>query len=90
MPAQTVLFQDGRTPAGVTGWVDALGDPGHPATAAAGACEVGIDYARYGAARKRSLGSTPRYGWTHAVDAPVQPSGALCTRSSPKSPTVQT
>ena len=30
-------------------WVDALCDPGHPATADAGACELGIDYARYGA-----------------------------------------
>ena len=49
MPAQTVLFQDGRTPAGVTGWVDALCHPGHPATADAGARELGIDYARYGA-----------------------------------------
>ena len=49
MLGQTVLFQDGRTPAGVTRWVDALCDPGHPATAAAGAYELGIDYARYGA-----------------------------------------
>ena len=49
MAGQAVLFQDGRTPAGVTGWVDALCDPGHPATAAAGACELGIDYVRYGA-----------------------------------------
>ena len=48
-PSQTVLCQDGRTPAGVTGWVDALCDPGHPATAAAGHCVLGIDYARYGA-----------------------------------------
>ncbi len=49
VPGQTVLCQDGRTPAGVTGWVDALCDPGHPATADAGACDLGIDYARYGA-----------------------------------------
>ena len=49
VPGQTVLCQDGRTPAGVAGWVDALSDPGHPATADAGACELGIDYARYGA-----------------------------------------
>ena len=48
-PGQTVLSQDGRTPAGVTGWVDALCDPGHPATANAGACKLGIDYTRYGA-----------------------------------------
>ncbi len=48
-PGQTVLCQDGRTPAGVAGWVDALCDPGHPATAKAGACDLGIDYARYGA-----------------------------------------
>ena len=47
-PGQTVLRQDGRTPAGVTRWVDALCDPGHPATADAGACELGIDYVRYG------------------------------------------
>lgn len=46
---QTVLRQDGRTPAGVAAWVDALTDAGHPATAAAGDCELGIDYARYGA-----------------------------------------
>ena len=46
---QTVLWQDGRTPAGVAGWVDALCDPAHPATAEAGACDLGIDYARYGA-----------------------------------------
>ena len=46
---KTVLCQDGRAAAGVTGWVDALGDPGHPATAAAGACELDIDYTRYGA-----------------------------------------
>ena len=49
LPGQAVLFQDGRTPAGVAGWVDALRDPGHSATAAAGACELGIDYTRYGA-----------------------------------------
>ena len=49
VPGQTMLCQDGRTPAGVTGWVDALCDFGHPATAGAGACELGIDYARYGA-----------------------------------------
>lgn len=49
VPGQTVLCQDGRTPAGVAGWVDALCDPGHPATADAGARELGIDYARYGA-----------------------------------------
>ena len=49
VPGQTVLCQDGRTPAGVARWVDALCDPGHPATADAGACELGIDYARYGA-----------------------------------------
>ena len=49
VPGQTVLCQDGRTPGGVTAWVDALCDPGHPATADAGACELGIDYARYGA-----------------------------------------
>ena len=49
MPGQAVLFQDGRTPASVTGWVDATCDPGHPATAAAGACELSIDYVRYGA-----------------------------------------
>ncbi len=49
VPGQTVLCQDGRTPAGVAGWVDALCDPDHPATAAAGACDLGIDYARYGA-----------------------------------------
>ena len=49
VPGQTVLCQDGRTPAGVTRWVDALCDPGHPATADAGACELTIDYARYGA-----------------------------------------
>ena len=49
VPGQTVLCQDGRTPAGVTAWVDALCNPGHPATADAGACELGIDYARYGA-----------------------------------------
>ena len=48
-PGQTVLCQDGCTPAGVAGWVDALCDPGHTATADAGACELGIDYARYGA-----------------------------------------
>ena len=48
-PGQNVLSQDGRTPSGVTDWVDALCDPGHPATADAGACELGIDYARYGA-----------------------------------------
>ena len=48
-PGQTVLSQDGRTPAGVTEWVDALCNPGHPATADASACELGIDYARYGA-----------------------------------------
>ena len=48
-PGQTVLCQDGRTPAGVAGWVDALCDPGHPATAKAGACDLRIDYARYGA-----------------------------------------
>ena len=46
---QTVLCQDGRTPAGVAGWVDALCDPGHPSTSDAGACDLGIDYARYGA-----------------------------------------
>ena len=46
---QAVLCQDGRTPAGVAGWVDALCDSGHPATAEAGACDLGIDYARYGA-----------------------------------------
>ena len=44
-----MLCQDGRTPAGVAGWVDALCDSGHPATAEAGACDLGIDYARYGA-----------------------------------------
>ena len=49
VPGQTVLCQDGRTPTGVAGWVDALCDPDHPATAAAGACDLGIDYARYGA-----------------------------------------
>ena len=49
VPGQTVLRQDGRTPAGVARWVDALCDPGHTATADAGACELGIDYARYGA-----------------------------------------
>ena len=49
VPGQTVLCQDGRTPAGVARWVDALCDPGHTATADAGACELGIDYARYGA-----------------------------------------
>ena len=49
VPGQTVLCQDGRTSAGVTGWVDALCDPDHPATAAAGDCDLGIDYARYGA-----------------------------------------
>lgn len=49
IPGQTVLFQNGHTAAGVTRWVDALCDPGHPATAAAHACELGIDYARYGA-----------------------------------------
>ena len=49
LPGQTVLCQDGRTPTGVAGWVDALCDPDHPATAAAGACDLGIDYARYGA-----------------------------------------
>ena len=50
-PGQTVLCQDGRTPAGVARWVDALGDAGHPATASAGAGAggLGIDYARYGA-----------------------------------------
>lgn len=52
-PGQTVLCQDGRTPAGVVRWVDALGDAGHPATtsaaAGAGAGDLGIDYARYGA-----------------------------------------
>ena len=48
VPGQTVLCQDGRTPAGVARWVDALCDPGHPATADAGACDLGIDYARYG------------------------------------------
>ena len=48
-PGQAVLCQDGRTPSGVAGWVDALCDPGHPATAKAGACDLGIDYARYGA-----------------------------------------
>lgn len=52
-PGQTVLCQDGRTPAGVARWVDALGDAGHPATTAAeagaGAGGQGIDYARYGA-----------------------------------------
>ncbi len=48
-PGQTVLRQDGRTPAGVARWIGALGDAGHPATAAAGACDPGIDYARYGA-----------------------------------------
>ncbi|MDD9989748.1 MAG: hypothetical protein OXQ31_26005 [Spirochaetaceae bacterium] len=48
-PGQTLLCQDGRTPAGVAGWVDALCDPEHPATAAAGACDLGIDYARYSA-----------------------------------------
>ena len=48
-PGQTLLCQDGRTAAGVAGWVDALCDPDHPATAAAGACDLGIDYARYGA-----------------------------------------
>ena len=50
-PGQTVLCQDGRTPAGVVRWVDALGDAGHPATAgaSAGAGDLGIDYARYGA-----------------------------------------
>lgn len=46
---QTVLRQDGRTPAGVARWVGALADAGHPATAAAGACDLGIDYGRYGA-----------------------------------------
>ena len=46
---QTAFGQDGRTPAGAARWVDALGDAGHPATAAAGSCELGIDYARYGA-----------------------------------------
>ena len=46
---QTVVFQDGRTPVGVTEWVDALVDPCHRATAAADAFELGIDYARYGA-----------------------------------------
>ena len=49
VPGQTVLCQDGRTPAGVAGWVDALCDPDHPATAAASTCDLGIDYARYGA-----------------------------------------
>ena len=49
VPGQIVLCQDGRTPAGVAGWVDALCDPDHPATASAGACDLGIDYARYGA-----------------------------------------
>ena len=48
-PGQAVLCQDGRTPAGVAAWVDALCDSGHPATAKAGACDLGIDYARYGA-----------------------------------------
>lgn len=48
-PGQTVLRQDGRTPAGVVGWVEALCDPGHPATAEAGARELSIDYSRYGA-----------------------------------------
>ena len=48
-PGQTVLCQDGCTPAGVAGWVDALCDPGHPSTAEAGAFDLGIDYARYGA-----------------------------------------
>ena len=49
LPGQTVLWQDGRTPAGVARWVDALCDPGHPTTAEAGSCDLGIDYARYGA-----------------------------------------
>lgn len=49
VPGQIVLCQDGRTPTGVAGWVDALCDPGHPVAADAGACELGIDYARYGA-----------------------------------------
>ena len=48
-PGQTVLCQDGRTPGGVAGWVDGLCDPGHPSNADAGACDLGIDYARYGA-----------------------------------------
>lgn len=48
-PGQTLLCQDGRTPAGVARWGDALCDPGHPVTAAASACDLGIDYARYGA-----------------------------------------
>ena len=49
VPGQTILCQDGRMPAGVTRWVDALCDPGHPATVDAGACELTIDYAHYGA-----------------------------------------
>ena len=49
VPGQTVLCQDGRTPTGVAGWVDVLFDSDHPANAAVGACDLGIDYARYGA-----------------------------------------
>ena len=49
VPGQTVLLQDGRTPVGVTEWVDALVDPCQRATAVADAFELGIDYARYGA-----------------------------------------
>ena len=49
VPGQTLLCQDGRTPDGVARWVDALCDPGHPSTADAGACDLGIDYVRYGA-----------------------------------------
>ena len=48
-PRQTVLCQDGRTSAGVARWVDALCDPAHPATAEVAACDLDIDYARYGA-----------------------------------------
>ena len=67
-PGQAVLCQDGRMPAGVAGWVDALCDSGHPATAkrVAGACDLGIDYARYGAGEEaladERQGSTPRCG----------------------------
>ena len=84
-PGQAVLCQDGRTPPGVAGWVDALCDPGHPATAKAGACDLGIDYARYGAGEEALAWLDAEVRVNAAKGgARVQPPGAWCARSSPQ------
>ena len=83
-----LLCQNGRTSVGVARRVDALSDSGHPATADAGTCDLGIDYARYGAGEEAlawldaevKVSPQPR-------EAPAKPYAAWYARSSPKSAT---